>query len=53
MTPPGAKLRVAGHDHGDRTHDAKPDEGEDLRIITQLLARSRARLALDQTRSSL
>ena len=26
MTPP-SQVEGAGHDHGDRTHDAKPDEG--------------------------
>jgi hypothetical protein len=24
--------------HGDRTHDAKPDEGEDLRTTTKIVA---------------
>jgi tryptophan-rich sensory protein len=35
---PGAKFESAGHRHGDRTHDAKPDEGEDLRTTTKIVA---------------
>src|SRR5215475_15169118 len=35
---PEAKFESAGHDHGDRTHNAKRDEGEDLRTITKVLA---------------